>query len=133
MSVSSSDLLDLAQQLSGAEGECCARAAVGRSYYALFHEALAVAATLNLPQCPVDKKLATHERLIYRYEFAGRGLAAIARTIRKQKQMRAVADYEIREEFRSGEAMLHIATSKRVLSDLRRLSQSNTLGKGSPQ
>jgi len=130
MSVSSSDLLGLAKELAGADGECCARAAVSRSYYALYHEALAAAGILKLPQCPADKNLATHERLIYRYELAGRGLAALGRTIRKQKQMRAIADYDIREEFRAGEAKLHVANSERVLNDLRRISQNETVGKG---
>lgn len=128
MSVSSGELLSLAKDLVGREGECPARAAVGRSYYALFHEASATAELLNLQQCPADKKLATHERLIFRYEFAGKGLAAIGRTLRKQKQMRAVADYDIREEFRTGEAKLHIANSERLLGDLRRISQNEIKG-----
>lgn len=123
MSVCSEELLCLAKDLIGGEGECRARAAVGRSYYALFHEAVAAAESLQLQQCPYDKKLATHERLIYRYENAGKGLAALGRTLRKQKQMRAVADYDIREDFRVAEARLHIANSVRVISDLRRLSR----------
>lgn len=124
MSVCSNELMDLARELVGTEGECRARAAVGRSYYALFHEALATAELLKLPQCPPNGKLATHERLIYRYESGGKGLAALGRTLRKQKQMRAVADYDIREEFRTGEARLHIANSERLMGDLRRISQA---------
>lgn len=127
MSVCSEELIDLARDLAGIDGECRARAAVGRSYYALFHEALATAELLKLPQCPADRKLATHERLIYRFESGGKGLAAIGRTLRKQKQMRAVADYDIHEEFRTGEARLHIANSERVMGDLRRISQNEVV------
>jgi uncharacterized protein (UPF0332 family) len=128
MSVCSNELLELAEDLVGGEGECRARAAVGRSYYALFHEATATAESLKLQQCPADKKLATHERLIYRYENGGsKGLAALGRTMRKQKQMRAVADYDIREDFRVEEARLHIANSMRVMKDLRRISQSEVV------
>lgn len=123
MSVCSNELLELAEDLVGGEGECRARAAVSRSYYALFHEARTTAESLKLQQCPPDKKLATHERLIYRYENGGKGLAALGRTLRKQKQIRAVADYDIREDFRVEEARLHIANSTRVMKDLRRISQ----------
>lgn len=123
MSVCSEDLMALAVNLVQVDGECHVRAAVGRSYYALFHQAVAAADFLNLQNCPPDKKLATHERLIYRYENGGRGLAAIGRSLRKQKQVRAVADYDIREDFRAEEARLHVANSTRIIKDLVRISK----------
>lgn len=123
MSVSSDDLLALAIELVGGDGECRARTSVGRSYYALFHQAVATAESLNLQNCPSDKKMATHERLIYRYENGGKGLAAIGRSLRKQKQLRAVADYDIREEFRVEEARLHLANSTRIIKDLVRIAK----------
>jgi hypothetical protein len=129
MSVCSDDLIALALNLIELDpnSECMARTSVGRSYYALFYEALVAADTLNLNRCPAGMSMATHERLIYRYESGSKGLASLARALRKQKKIRAMADYDIAEDFRAAEARLHIANSTRLIQDLRRISKSEVV------
>lgn len=120
MSVCSDELLALAESLIVGENEASNRASVSRSYYALYHEAVITASFLSLPEAK-DIKTA-HERLIFRYSASSRGLSAIGRSLRKQKLMRAKADYDIRDMITSSDAKLHVATTRRVVSDLRRIT-----------
>lgn len=121
MSICSDDMLELAKDLLVDDSESRVRASVGRSYYALYHEALEVADKLQLASLPADRTKATHERLISRYEQAGKRLAFFGRTLRKQKKLRALADYDIRDEMSASEAWQHIEISKRLIGDLRRI------------
>jgi uncharacterized protein (UPF0332 family) len=120
MSVCSDELLALAQSLVERNEEASSRACVGRSYYALYHEAQIAAQKLVLTG---DGSVRTaHETLINKYLMSTKGLAVIGKTIRKQKLLRAVADYDISSNFTLSEARLHLATSKRIVDDLRRIS-----------
>jgi uncharacterized protein (UPF0332 family) len=122
MSVCSEDLIALATSLADQDSEARNRACVSRSYYALYHEALLAADALSLA---IDHQVKTaHERLIRRYTDSSKGLAAIGKTMRKQKQLRAMADYEISADVTASEARFHLATSKRILVDLKRISAS---------
>jgi ribosomal protein L7/L12 len=51
----------------------------------------------------------------------GKRLAVIGRSLRKQKKLRALANYDIREEMGLVEAKQHIETSKQLMGDLRRI------------
>jgi uncharacterized protein (UPF0332 family) len=95
---------------------------VSRSYYALYHEAVATADLLKLS--PDPKVRTSHDKLISRYCEATKGLAALGRTIRKQKQLRAMADYELTADITRSEAHLHLATSKRVISALKQIASA---------
>ncbi|MBN3471298.1 hypothetical protein G0D98_23030 [Pseudomonas savastanoi pv. phaseolicola] len=114
--------MSLADDLLLLEGEHRARAAIGRSYYALFHEALSAADSMSLAPPSSERRLSTHEYLIQRFVERGKGLARIGRGIRKQKLMRAAADYDIADDITLEEAALHIHISKSLISDLQRLS-----------
>ena len=120
MSVCSDELLALAESLIEVNNEASNRASVSRSYYALYHEAVIAASCLSLPEQRDIKT--THERLISRYTASSRGLSAIGRSLRKQKLMRAKADYDIRDLITSSDAKLHVAITRQIVSDLRRIT-----------
>lgn len=120
MSVCSDDLLLLAESLIGNKDEAGNRASISRSYYALYHEATIAASALSLKSSPDVKT--SHDKLISRFTGATKGLASIGRVILKQKRLRAMADYEIGSDLNASEARLHLATSKRIVCDLRRIA-----------
>lgn len=120
MSVCSEEILKLAEALMCSDGEAMHRASVSRSYYALYHEASIAASALSLPN--VGGVSTTHERLIARYSAGSKGLAAIGRSLRKQKLLRAKADYDIGDDISSADARLHVATSRKLVGDLRRIT-----------
>lgn len=123
MSVCSDDLLLLAEMLVKTPEEVNSRACIGRSYYALYHQALIAADALGLP---VDYSVKTaHEMLIRRFMSGTKGLASIGKTIRKQKQMRAMADYEVLADLNNSDARLHLAMSRRLVEDLRRITAAD--------
>ncbi|MFJ2362452.1 hypothetical protein ACIPIN_01830 [Pseudomonas sp. NPDC087697] len=112
----------LADALIESSDEASNRACISRSYYALYHEALLAASALSLPG---DEEVKTaHEKLIRRFTCATKGLVSIGKSIRKQKQLRAMADYEIDSDLNASEARFHLATSKRLVNDLRRITAS---------
>ncbi|WP_206360479.1 hypothetical protein, partial [Pseudomonas viridiflava] len=102
----------LAEELVSQDGEHRARAAIGRSYYALYHEAIVAANNMSLAPPKSSGRLGTHEHLIQRFLERGKGLARISRSIRKQKVLRAAADYDIGDDIIADEAILHIHISK---------------------
>ncbi len=119
MSVCSDELLILAELLIDGNNEASNRASMSRSYYALYHEATSAAQALLLP--PINDVKTAHEGLISRYSSSSKGLAALGRAMRKQKQLRAKADYDIRDNINASDAKLHLANSRRIVMDLRRI------------
>lgn len=122
MSVSSDDLLALSEQLIERDDECSLRASIGRSYYAVFHQAKIAADVLDLKESQQAERRASHERLISRYESGGKGLRSIAKSIRKAKMTRVAADYDIGESVLIRDAKFHLANCQRVLRQLKGLS-----------
>lgn len=124
MPVCSNELMILSDELlEKSSGEAGIRASIGRSYYALFHEAHATAVRLSLPE--QSSKNGSHEALISRFTGHGKRLDIIARRIRQCKILRVKADYEIRDEVTKKDAQVHLATCKSISSELSRLVQTS--------
>lgn len=121
MSVSSNDILEVAKALLGDSGEAFARAAIGRSYYAAFHEARETVERLSLATS--DGMLGgSHEKLIGAFEGKGRGLSKIGARLRQRKLARQKADYDVNEDVSTAEAQLHLQHCEILMADLRRLA-----------
>ncbi|KRW62350.1 hypothetical protein AO726_02700 [Pseudomonas sp. TTU2014-080ASC] len=121
MPVCNDEIMELSEQLLelGAS-EAVIRASIGRSYYALYHEALRVATEMGLPEQKV--RGGTHEALISRYESQGKRLAVIARLIRRCKLLRVKADYHLDVEMTPKEALVHILQCKEIVADIRNIT-----------
>lgn len=105
MAVSPRDLLAIAQELIGREGEINHRTAANRAYYAAFHFCSTVAASLPPPLTPGRR---SHERLISKLknhpvskatEDFDLNVRTLGNVVDKAKPIRVRADYRISEDF----------------------------------
>lgn len=125
MPVTSKDLIGLSFQLysSGAASEVELRAAIGRAYYAVYHEAVALADSLALPVTRRDT--GEHEQLISRYAgSSSKKLKIIATRISSVKKARTAADYHNTTRVMGPAVKQHIASCTSILDELARLTPS---------
>lgn len=118
MSISSDDLMVLAVEMLHSGAEVNVRSAIGRSYYALFHEARDKAQAMRLP---AGREGGSHDRLITSFESSSKGLSTIGRGMRRLKMMRNLADYDIHLAIDGVESKLHVSSCKALIGDLRRI------------
>lgn len=123
MSVSSDDILEVAKRLMLDAGEAFSRAAMGRSYYAAFHEARETVGRLSLV-APTSARGGSHERLISAFEGQGKGLSKFATRLRARKLARQKADYDVHEQITAEEAAFHLRHCEQLMNDLKRLASS---------
>lgn len=119
MSICSDDLMGLAAEMLDSAAEVNVRSAIGRSYYALLHEARDRSQVMNLP---VGTGAGSHERVITSYLSSGKRLSYIGREIQKRKLMRNFADYDIHLPMDESEAQMHVEACKSLIDDLRRIT-----------
>lgn len=126
MPVSSIDLLELSEQLLNQtpSSECLLRASIGRAYYAVYHEALAVAESLQLPQNKTNT--GHHDQLISRFDRSGKKLRIIANRIAAAKMARVEADYKLRHMVSCADARKNLLSCQSIVNELTRLLASNT-------
>lgn len=123
MSVSSDDILEVAKKLILDSGEAFSRAAMGRSYYAAFHEARDAVGRLSL-NTSSDIRGGSHEQLIGAFEGKGKGLSKFAARLRARKLARQKADYDVHERITAEEAEFHLRNCEQLMNDLKRLASS---------
>lgn len=121
MSVSSDDILDVAKKLMLDSGEAFSRAAMGRSYYAAFHEARETVGRLSLVT-PAGVRGGSHEQLIGAFEGKSKGLSKLATRLRARKLARQKADYDVHEHITPQEAAFHLRHCEQLMDDLKRLA-----------
>ncbi|NIQ22578.1 MAG: hypothetical protein GTN92_09465 [Pseudomonas stutzeri] len=126
MPVSSTDLLDFSEHLLNQtpSSECLLRASIGRAYYAVYHEALSVAESLQLPQHRTNT--GQHDQLISRFDKSGKKLRIIANRIAAAKMARVEADYKLHHMVSSIDARKHLVSCQSIVNELARLQASNT-------
>jgi uncharacterized protein (UPF0332 family) len=117
MSISSADLLSLAQELAGHDKEVHWRDAASRAYYAAFHWCQPVSQTLSEPRYDSNVK-GIHDYLIKKFEGAEgthkNQLKAIAYLLKAAKNIRVKADYEIQISFEKHQAQQNIKYAERI-------------------
>ncbi len=87
------EFLDVARQLCSGPGEAYWRAAVGRAYYAVFHEALSVLQAWGFVPVPRDP---VHSFVRLRFQYTqDLDLQSIGATLEKLGQLRNRADYQL--------------------------------------
>ncbi len=120
MAVSPRDLLAIAQELIGREGEINHRTAANRAYYAAFHFCSTVAASLPPPLTPGRR---SHERLISKLknhpvskatEDFDLNVRTLGNVLDKAKPLRVHADYLIGEEFGRAKAEELIPRAEKI-------------------
>ena len=120
MAVSPRDLLAIAQELIGREGEINHRTAANRAYYAAFHFCSTVAASLPPPLTPGRR---SHERLISKLknhpvskatEDFDLNVRTLGNLLAKAKPLRVHADYLIGEEFGRAKAEELIPRAEKI-------------------
>lgn len=121
MSVSSDEILEVAKSLLSDNGEAFSRAAMGRSYYAAFHEARETVDRLSL-ETPAGVRTGSHEKLIRAFEGKSKGLSRLASRLRDRKLARQKADYDVHENITPQEAALHLRQCELLMDDLKRLA-----------
>jgi len=132
MPVTSKDLIALSDQLfgSGTGAEVEIRAAAGRAYYAVYHEAVEVADKLSL--AVTNKNTGEHAQLCSRYSgTSSKKLKAIASRIWAVKKMRTAADYHNTTKITAPGVKHHIASCKSILDELDRLATAASCSQSS--
>ncbi|MDZ5602610.1 hypothetical protein SJI00_07470 [Pseudomonas sp. RP23018S] len=120
MSVSPKDFHEQAIRLAKQNSEIDSRSAISRSYYYVYHCAVATAKRLSLPNCE-KRDAGVHERLFLKFEAQGKALTKIARRLQKQKRLRGVADYDLDENVPACEAEIYLRETLLLTGDLERL------------
>lgn len=120
MSVSPKDFHEQAVRLAKQNLEIDSRSAISRSYYSVYHSAIATAKRLSLPKCE-KRDVGVHERLFLRFEAQGKALTKIARRLQKQKRVRSMADYDLDENVPASDAETYIRETELLTADLERL------------
>jgi uncharacterized protein (UPF0332 family) len=115
MSVVADDFLSVSKDILSFDGcgESHYRAAISRSYYAVYHEAHAAADALSLRAGRAD--FGEHKRLISRYAANGKRLKIIADRLDSLRAYRVDADYKISYSFKLLEVQKHLAACKSVI------------------
>jgi hypothetical protein len=108
MSIDTSDLLRLAQQLAAGDSECEWRSGASRAYYAAYHKALDVA-DLCLP--PSSAATGLHRQLSNRFQAEGKTGARLAYALVALKRVRTRADYLLAASFSQRDATDAVARS----------------------
>jgi hypothetical protein len=96
MSISSEDLLGVAEQMATRDSEVEWRAGASRAYYAAFHRAKDVADRCLPPNL---LRMGEHESLTERFKVHGIKGKSIAYVLVDLKKVRTHADYHIRHNF----------------------------------
>lgn len=120
MSVSPNEFHDQAVRLVIQKTEIDSRSAISRSYYSIYHRAVAAAQSLALPECK-KPNAGVHERLFLRFEAQGKALKKIARRLRDKKRVRGMADYDLDEDVPVSDAEIYIREALLLAADLERL------------
>ena len=130
MPVNSSDFLDFAQQSAALKTEIGDRNAISRAYYAVFHEALALADT-HFPDPNAHLAMGDHERLSERYKQWDKlpSYRSFAIMLVNMKSQRHLADYDLHETVINSQALTQLQTANRFLA---RLTESCSQLVGSP-
>jgi len=99
MSLKPTEFFDLAKSLNESSGEIYARTAVNRAYYSAIHRATEV---IPLDCFPDGDDVGSHERVIRAAEKLGNAVRPgrsaareLARALRRMKESREIADYEL--------------------------------------
>lgn len=95
--------------------ESALRAAISRSYYAVFHQAKAFAHTQSLPVAP-DTSRGSHEKVIHRFHGLAMDGKKISALLHRSKMMRVKADYHLADSVTAEESRMQVR-SCRKLSD----------------
>lgn len=119
MTVNSSDFLEFAQQSVTLNTEIGHRNAISRAYYAVFHEALALADT-HFPDPNAHLAMGDHERLSERYKQWDKlpSYRSFSIMLVNMKSQRHLADYAIHETVNSNQALTQLQTASKFLARL---------------
>ncbi|MBF0177062.1 MAG: hypothetical protein HQL63_09480 [Magnetococcales bacterium] len=129
MSITSKDLLRLAQRLAGSHLEVDLRDAGNRAYFAAFHASLQLSVALGLLAPQVREQEGHHKRLIRamqtakvpgvdQADFAVRRLGQALRSLRDQRN---VSEYRLDKSFVRSQAKQMIITGERILNEVERI------------
>ncbi|WP_027604577.1 hypothetical protein ACI51W_06385 [Pseudomonas marginalis] len=123
MPVECADFLDVSDFLisSSNQHEIFNRAALGRAYYSVYHEALLKADELSLPAAGGTATMGEHKRLIARYSAGGKRLKVIAGMIDKMRTVRSTVDYTLKASYCRQDALKDIKVCKTIIGELQKL------------
>lgn len=120
MSVSGADFIAIAERtLVSEDTEIGWRVAAGRAYYGAFHCCCAEIVDQH-PAIIIDSSFATHERLyravanLSKSAVGSADLKSLAYLTKNLRDLRAVADYDIKSDFTKVHAEQAIAASKNI-------------------
>ena len=119
MSVSGADFIAIAERtLVSEDTEIGWRVAAGRAYYGAFHYCAEIVD--QHPAIVIDPSFATHERLYRAVASLGKSavgssdLKSLAYLAKNLRDLRAVADYDIKSDFAKAHAEQAIAAAKNI-------------------
>ena len=113
MAVSPEQLLEAAEELAQGNREVDFRNAASRAYYAAYHRCRPIAQRNGLR----SSKRGVHSDVIDALRTSSKpALKHLAQMLARGRGLRAKADYNIDEEFRSSEAQTSIRQAQRVFS-----------------
>ena len=114
------DLLNLAESLSRGATESEWRCAVGRAYYAAFHQARDMLQALGFE---IPRAELVHAFLWKRLRSCGSSPVGMAGSnLHQLRTVRNRADYEVAFDFAEKDAIVAVETSRKILDALERLT-----------